>query len=109
MKCEKCGKEISSLMVDVFNWDGSDDEEELPVVECEEDAFYIDTERNWTGYELDEEEMLDTILCPHCRKFPFKSTEIHVYDMVRVVCFKKAQDDTGKSDFILGTTAKNIF
>lgn len=91
MRCEKCGKEISSLLVDIFKHDGSDSEQELALTECEEDAAYIDTDQNWVGYELSEEEMLDTILCPHCREFPFKNTEIQVYDIVRVVCFKEAQ------------------
>ena len=39
-------------------------------------------------YDLSEEEMFETITCPHCKQFPFKSTEIQVYDVVRVVCFK---------------------
>ncbi len=92
MKCEKCGTEIDSLLVGVFNSDGSDVYLKLPVTECEENAAYIDTDANWTGYELSEEEMRETILCPHCEQFPFKNTEIQVYDIVRVVCFM--EDDT---------------
>ena len=91
MKCEKCGKEIDSLLVNVFNYDGSDSDEEFPITECENNAAYIDIDANWTGYELSEEEMRETILCPHCEQFPFKNTEIHVYDIVRVVCFKEEQ------------------
>lgn len=67
MKCEKCGKEIKSLLVDTFLRDGSDVDIEQPITECEEDAAYIETTQNWTGYELSEEEMLDTITCPHCK------------------------------------------
>ena len=37
--------------------------------------------------------MIDTITCPHCGKFPFESTEIYVYDIVRVVMFRKADND----------------
>lgn len=88
MKCERCGKEIKSLLVDTFLRDGSDAYIEQPITECEEDAAYIETTQNWTGYELSEEEMLDTITCPHCKQFPFRSKEIQVYDVVRVVCFK---------------------
>ena len=61
MKCEKCGQEINTLLVDVFRRDGSDDFDEHPVLECEENAAYIETTPNWTGYEVSEEEMLDTI------------------------------------------------
>ena len=28
------------------------------------------------------------ITCPHCGRFPLKSEEIQVYDIVRVVLFK---------------------
>lgn len=90
MKCEKCGQEIRNLLVDVFRYDGSDDFDEHPIFECEENAAYIETSQNWTGYELSEEEMRETIICPHCRQFPFKSEEIQIYDVVRVVCFKEA-------------------
>ena len=91
MKCEKCGQKIDYLLVDVFRYDGRDAFDKRPVFECEEDAAYIETTQNWTGYGQSEEEMLDTIICPHCKQFPFKSTEIQVYDVVRVVCFKEAK------------------
>ena len=91
MKCEKCGQEINTLLVDVFQRDGSDDFDEHPVFECEENAAYIETTPNWTGYELSEEEMIDTIACPHCKQFPFQSKEVQVYDVVRVVCFKEGE------------------
>lgn len=51
-------------------------------------TYCPETTQNWTGYDLSEEEMLETITCPHCKQFPFKSKEIQVYDVVRVVCFK---------------------
>lgn len=89
MKCEKCGQEIDCLLVDVFRWDGSDDFDKHPVFECEENAVYIETNQNWTGYEQTEEEMLETIICPHCKQFPFKDKEIQVYEVVRIVCFKE--------------------
>ena len=98
MKCEKCGQEISNLLVDVFRYDGSDTFDLHPLYECDENAAYIETTQNWTGYEVSEDEMRDTIVCPHCKRFPFKSTEIQVYDVVRVVCFKEAQNDEGRSD-----------
>lgn len=91
MKCEKCGQKIDNLLVDVFRYDGSDAFDKHPVFECEEDAAYIETTQNWTGYGQSEEEMLDTIICPHCKQFPFKSTEIQVHDVVRVVRFKEAK------------------
>lgn len=88
MKCEKCGKEIKNLLVDIFNYDGTDSEYEIPYQEQDEDAVVIDLTKSWTGYELSEEEMMETIVCPHCKKFPFKHKEVQVYDVVRVVMFK---------------------
>lgn len=89
MKCEKCGKELKWIDVNRFNYDGSDSFCSYPYEEFDYDAVIIDTDPNWTGYELSEEEMIDTIECPHCHKFPFINTEIHVGNIVRIVCFKK--------------------
>lgn len=74
MKCEQCGKELLSLEVDMFNADGSDDWYTV------EDFFHdeetgmvaISVLTNWTGDELDEDELADTIRCPHCKQYPFK-------------------------------------
>lgn len=88
MKCEKCGKEISSVLVDTFNCDGTDGFYPYIVNECEENAAYIDASKNWTGYELSEEEMIDTVRCPYCNEFPFKNKEIQIYEIVRLVFFK---------------------
>lgn len=91
MKCEKCGKEIDHLLVNIFNHDGSDRECSEPLQECEEDAVYFDTSMNWTGAELSEDEQVDTIRCPECGEFPFKSKEIQTYEFIRVVMFKEVQ------------------
>ncbi len=88
MKCEKCGKEIGFLRVSMFNYDGSDSSYIYPYKEAEEDAVILDTNANWVGYGLSEEEMTRTITCPHCGKFPFKQEEIQTYEIVRVVMFK---------------------
>ena len=87
MRCEKCGQEIETVLVNLFDHNGADAFHEQPIEENENIAM-IDTEQNWTGYELSEEERTETICCPLCKQFPFKSTEIDVYDVVRVVCFK---------------------
>lgn len=94
MKCEKCGHELGALSVDMFNYDGSDRFVDVVFREEEENAVVIDTTQNWTGYELSEEELSDTIHCPNCGRFPFENTEIQVYDVVRLVMFRK----DGKTD-----------
>ena len=89
MICEKCGKEINSLLVDIFNRDGTDDFYEHPITEYEENAVTVDVNPNWTGSGLSEEEMMDTIACPYCKAFPFEHKEVQTYEFVRLVCFKK--------------------
>lgn len=88
LKCEKCGKEISSVLVNTFNYDGTDSFYPYIISECEENAAYVDTTNSWTGYEISEEEMIDTVRCPYCNEFPFKDKEIQVYEIVRLVFFK---------------------
>ena len=88
IKCEQCGKEITSVEISVFNHDGSDSIYSVPIDEAEEQAVFFDTSQNWTGYYLDEEEQIDRICCPKCGKFPFNHREVHVYDIVQVVMFK---------------------
>lgn len=95
MKCEKCGKTIDHVMVGLFDHNGSDSDVKHYIEETEEDAVVFETETNWTGYELSEEEMMDTISCPHCGKFPFKHEEVQVYTVVRVVCFKTEEEEQG--------------
>lgn len=93
MKCEKCGAEIGHLMVNTFFRDGSDGLVPIPLVEVDgEQCVWVDTNANWTGYELTEEEMPDSIECPACGQFPFESQEIQVYEIVRAVMFKKGND-----------------
>lgn len=91
MKCEKCGAEINFLLVDVFNYDGSDSDQRINFSECEENAVYFDIPKEWTGTDLSENEQADTICCPECRKFPFKSKEIQTYEFIRVAMFKEVQ------------------
>ena len=89
MKCEKCGKDIKTLLVNHFNYDGSDCYTEHYITECEENAVFIDTDSNWTGYGLTEEEQKDTIKCPYCQQYPVVSEEIQVEEIVRIIFFKK--------------------
>ena len=90
MKCEKCGKEITYITTSRFSYDGSDCDD---TVSLKEDKIFnavtMETDKNWTGYGLTEEEMRERIECPYCKQFPFESEEIHVFDVVRIICFKK--------------------
>ena len=88
IKCKCCGAEIDSVKTRMFNLDGSDDDYEVPLTECEDNAVYFETNRSWTGYELSEEEQRERICCPKCCKYPFVQ-EVQVHDIVRVVMFKE--------------------
>lgn len=98
MKCEKCGKEIETVIVGFFAYDGSDYETEIPLQECENNAVFVDLDCNWTGYELTEEEQRETILCPHCKQFPFEEKEVQVYEIVRAVMFRECNEEREKDD-----------
>lgn len=94
MKCEKCGHELTAIEVNFFNdCNGSDSFIKESFKEEEVDAVVLEIDKNWTGYELDEEEMTSTIRCPHCNQFPFKNKEIQVYEVVRAVMFKEVVGD----------------
>jgi DNA-directed RNA polymerase subunit RPC12/RpoP len=91
MKCEKCGKEITHIVTGRFSYDGSDYDDTIGIEEDEHyNAVIMETDRNWTGYGLTEEETRERIECPYCKQFPFGSEEIQVFDVVRIVCFKNA-------------------
>ena len=89
MKCEKCGKDINQVRINVFRYDGLDVDILENINECEEDTVVFETTQNWTGYELTEEEMIDGIRCPICGEQQVKQKEVQGYDVVRVVCFKE--------------------
>ena len=93
MRCEKCGKEINTLLINRFNFEGSDSYCIYPITEYEENAVTVDTDHNWTGDELTEEEQKDTIKCPYCNQFPFVSEEIQVEEIVRIICFKRGDKE----------------
>ena len=89
IKCEKCGKELDSVLINQFCYDGSDAWVKEPITDTEENAAYFDTNQRWTGYELSDEERLETICCPYCKEYPFYDKEIQTYCIVRVVCFRQ--------------------
>ena len=93
MKCACCGQEIDCVRTNVFDRDGSDYKIIYPIASCEEDAFVFDTNENWCGYGLSEEEVMDEIECPLCGKFPFRHKEVQIYEIVRVVCFSEEHND----------------
>lgn len=88
VKCEKCGKEMPYVLVNKFNYSGSDSFLKYSYNRIG-GCVSIVADRNWTGYELSEEEIPETIVCPHCGKYPFQSKEIHVCDEVEIVMFPK--------------------
>lgn len=93
MRCEKCGKELEYIEVGRFTRSGSDFSAKYSYKEVPQDAVIIDTDSNWTGYELSEEEQLETIRCPYCQEYPFQETEIQVREIVRIVMFKRESED----------------
>lgn len=92
MKCEKCGKEIDLVEVDMFEADGSDDWYTVEIGE-DHDVAYFSIMPNWTGTELDEEEQTETIRCPHCKQFPFEKKWIDTCQYVSVLMYPKRKEE----------------
>lgn len=88
VRCEKCGFKMEMVEVNFFDREGDDHYEVCGYEQAEYDAIVVDVPPNWTGNELDESELPDTIRCPICKKFPFDNTEVQTYDFVRLVMFK---------------------
>lgn len=89
IKCQKCGKEIESIITRSFDRMGNDYSEKRELEEYEVDAVGFDVDANWCGYDLTEEEQRELIECPCCYNYPFENKEIQVYEIVRVIGFKK--------------------
>ena len=84
--CEKCGKEIDHINTSVFGYDGSDSVYSIPITYIKEnECVSFSINKNWTGYDLSDEERKDGICCPYCGKFPFNdSIKTEIYEPVAV-------------------------
>lgn len=87
MKCKNCNKEIDSVIISKFTRYGDDYDVRVNFEECDINAKVIVTDKDWTGYELTEEEQIEDIRCPYCKKFPFKDKEVQVHELIHIVCF----------------------
>lgn len=87
IKCNCCGKEIDSVEISCFNYDDSESIVNVELEEYPENAKVITFDKSWCGYDLEEEEQIEDIQCPYCKKFPFKQKEVQVYECIRIVCF----------------------
>ena len=85
--CEKCGKEIDHIITSVFNYDGSDSDCSIPITYRNEyGCVSFSTSKDWTGYDLTDEEQKERISCPYCGKFPFDdSEEFNFHESVEVL------------------------
>ena len=85
--CGCCGKEIDHINTSVFNYDGSDSDVSISVLqEPSGGCVSFETNRNWTDYELTDEERKDGIRCPYCGKYPFdRDAEIELFEPVCVM------------------------
>lgn len=92
MKCKNCRTQIDHIVTSVFDRDGSDYRQLFQIFENIEPEMGLcsvcfETDTNWTGYDLSEDERNETIRCPLCGKNPFPDKEVLVHDVVRVVKF----------------------
>lgn len=95
IRCKHCGYPIEYIKAPVFNRDGSDSDFSFDVNAPEEAGGIacIELPTSWCGYELSEGEMMDSIRCPNCNRFPFsESAGINIEVVVNVVCFAEGQE-----------------
>lgn len=93
MKCEKCGRELNAIELVMETFDGGNTIAKHSFTEMENGAVIVDTTPLWVGSELGLDEVHDTIVCPHCGQFPFEDTEVQIDDVVRVVMFRKDNEN----------------
>ena len=87
MTCNNCGAEIDSVIVNHFNYKGADEPLELLLTELDNNTYGVAVGTHWTGYGLDEADQRETIWCPYCKRFPFKSKEINTEEVVYITCW----------------------
>lgn len=87
--CQICNSEIDYIITRKFDTMGNDYSLKKELEEYEVDAVGFDIDQNWCGYDLTEEEQRELIECPYCNNYPFKNKEIQIYEIVRVIGFKK--------------------
>ena len=54
MICNNCGAEIDHILIDKFQYDGTDRDELTVLEDLGDNCYGIATDHNWTGDELDE-------------------------------------------------------
>lgn len=87
INCNNCNKEIDSVIINAFNYDGSDSEHRVNFEEYPENAQVITFDESWCGLDLTEKEQMEEIQCPFCKKFPFRQKEVQVHHYIHIVCF----------------------
>ena len=88
--CKKCGMRIGRISTSVFNYDGSDSDQLIPITyDKQSECVVFSTSQNWTGYELSDEERKERIRCPFCGEYPFdESVEIECNEPVEVMMWE---------------------
>ena len=90
--CKHCDYPVENIKANCFNRDGSDSDYTFPIIDDNEGGVLFQLPTTWCGYELSEEERMETIMCPHCGKFPFsESAGVNIETVVNVVCFEEAE------------------
>ena len=104
LKCRNCRKIMETLAISRFNWDGSDSRYLVGYTINDNGVICFETDEEWCGYGLipvneDEvdnpnDDLMNTIVCPHCGK-PIEASTLSI-DMPVVVCiWPKGGNDEG--------------
>ena len=87
MTCNNCGAEINCVIVNHFDHEGADHHIAIPPEDLGNDTYGLMLDSRWAGYGLNEADQLETIWCPCCKQFPFKSKMLNSQEVIYVTCW----------------------
>lgn len=91
--CKHCDRPIERIITNLFDCEGADYDCSFLFAEPEEGVAEMELPACWCGYGLSESEMMESIRCPHCDKFPFsESAGINIATVVKVACFEEGDN-----------------
>ena len=92
MKCEKCGRELEFLEVDMDDFNGGDVWVKGKFSRLGPYVILKNVLPSWVGNELSEKEQIKTIRCPHCHEFPFRKRQIDVARTIDLIMYARLDE-----------------
>jgi RecJ-like exonuclease len=88
LKCKNCNERIETVKCHVFDREGGDSHESVPIQGGGRwGCYYITVSKYATMFEFEGyiDEFKDNICCPKCDKFPFGTGSVSIHEHADVV------------------------